>query len=758
MLFVDGPITGSGQDLFGTTRTFNTYVHQNVNYMIDGSRPMFSLQNSSLPWEPVGAIWTVDGLGATPIDNRDFSIQQVTSSTTNWSNPTAVSAHYNAGTVYDYFASTFQRNSIDGRGGTIISIFNVTDENEEEMDNAFWNGVGIFYGNGNQDFFSLAASLDVAAHEIGHGVTQTSANLEYIGQSGALNEHFSDVFGVMVDRNDWQLGETVVRPGTFPTGALRDMQNPNNGGTRLGHPGWQPAHMDEYQSLPNTPQGDNGGVHVNSGIVNRAFVLFANNVGKEVAEKVYYNALVNILTRSSQFIDMRLAIIQSAQQGYPNNPNIANAAADAFTAVGIVGNEGTAPQEDLTQNNGNEYVLFADKDESAIYIYTADNQPVWDPLIETNIISKPSITDDGSIFVYVDDAKHIRIILDWNTSEPRLATLSTEGIWRNAAISRDGKRLAALTDDLDNLIYVFDLDAAQGVPGLTFELVNPATVEGVNTGDVAYADVLEWDFSGEFLMYDALTQLNTQGGAVEFWDIGFVKVWDNQTNNFGDNFISKLFQSLPDNISIGNPTFAKNSPNIIAIDAFDETDDETVSVLGVNIENNDVGGIWNGTILNSPNYSIDDKQLIFNAFDQDDNAVLGVINLADDKINSLGGSAFVKISGTSLGGARLGTWFATGQRELNTPTESVLSADEGLKVYPNPFGEQLQIELEAPTAGPVRMSLFDSFGRLMQQKTEVAHLGLQTFEWPINNLPVGTYWLRLEQKGQLWGYRLVKGF
>ena len=93
--------------------------------------------------------------------------------------------------------------------------------------------------------YRFAKSLDVAAHEMSHGVIQNTANLTYQGESGALNESFADIFGILVDRNDWQLGEEVVNPNIFRTGALRDMQNPNNGGSRLGDPGYQPAHVSE---------------------------------------------------------------------------------------------------------------------------------------------------------------------------------------------------------------------------------------------------------------------------------------------------------------------------------------------------------------------------------------------------------------------------------------------------------------------------------------------------------------------------------
>lgn len=256
-------------------------------------------------------------------------------------------------------------------------------------------------------------------------------------------------------------------------------------------------------------------------------------------------------------------------------------------------------------------------------------------------------------------------------------------------------------------------------------------------------------------MYDALTQLNSQGGVVEFWDIGFVNVWDKQANDYGTNFISKLFSALPDDVSVGNPTFAKNSPFIIAMDLIDNADD-TYSILGANVETGDVGGVFSNSDINSPNYSVDDRQLIFNFKQNGASPILAVIDLEDDKINSVPNTAFVLIEGATGSGARLGTWFATGQRDLNTPTEAVFSPDGTLKVYPNPFGEQFRIEVETPQAGPLHLSLFDGFGRMVGQKTEAAGTGLQTFEWNVGNLPPGAYWLRIHQNGQQWGQRVLK--
>ena len=98
------------------------------------------------------------------------------------------------------------------------------------MDNAFWNGEFMGYGNGNQGFKPLAGALDVAGHEMTHGVIENTARLEYRNQSGALNESFADIFATLIDRDDWTLGEDVVKSNVFPSGALRSLENPTKVG------------------------------------------------------------------------------------------------------------------------------------------------------------------------------------------------------------------------------------------------------------------------------------------------------------------------------------------------------------------------------------------------------------------------------------------------------------------------------------------------------------------------------------------------
>jgi Zn-dependent metalloprotease len=235
----------------------------------------------------------------------------------------------------------------------------------------------------------LAKGLDVAGHEMTHGVIDNTANLEYLSQSGALNESYADVFGSLIDRDDWRIGEDVVNLSFFPSGALRDLQNPNNGGTSPGDNGWQPKHMNEYQNLPETPDGDNGGVHVNSGIPNRAYFLFANTVGKTNAEKVYYKALTDYLVKSSQFIDMRNAIVQSATDFFGASSAEVAAAKSAFDQVGIGSGSGGDYEGDIDLNNGTDLIVATDGSESDLYLVPPTNPSQWVKLDVPAPISRP---------------------------------------------------------------------------------------------------------------------------------------------------------------------------------------------------------------------------------------------------------------------------------------------------------------------------------------------------------------------------------
>jgi Zn-dependent metalloprotease len=220
-----------------------------------------------------------------------------------------------AGVVRDYFQGELSRNSIDNLGMTLILNvhFGVN------YMNAFWDGDEMTFGDGDGAIFvSFAKSLDVVAHELAHGVTQFTAALDYYSQSGAMNESFSDVFGAAITQYhlgqdagsaDWLVGNEIMGPTLFGE-SLRSMKMPGTAyDNALMGTDPQPSHMNNYYAGP----ADNQGVHINSGIFNRAFYLVASdNIGTQKAAQVWYHALQNLWS-TADFNDGVEVIVRSAQ-------------------------------------------------------------------------------------------------------------------------------------------------------------------------------------------------------------------------------------------------------------------------------------------------------------------------------------------------------------------------------------------------------------------------------------------------------------
>lgn len=726
---LDGPFTANAIDLKGVSRLINTYQVGSAFYMLDGSRSMFKPVSSQLPDDPAGGILTIDAKNTSPALGS-FKPAHITSSNNTWNHPAGVSAHYNAGVSYTYYEQTFNRNSINGTGGSILSFVNVADDDGGAMDNAFWNGAAMFYGNGDQAFLPLARSLDVAGHEMTHGVIQSTANLVYEKEPGALNESFADIFATMIDRDDWRIGEEVVKTSVFPSGALRDLKDPHNGGSGLGTPGWQPKHTNEQY----TGTQDNGGVHINSGIPNHAFYLFASNAGVtlEQAEQVFYHALDKYLVKSSKFLDLRYAVVQSCKDKFGAGTPLVTIAENAFNAVGIgSGNtgEGTPDdyQDDIDPNPGDDYILFTDDVKSKIYVSLPDGSNI-SILSQSQPKSKPSVTDDGELIVFIgQDKKMHLIVIDWVTGTPTESIIQNEPIWVNVAISKDGSRIAAIPDAISPFIQVFDFGLNDWED---FGLYNPTFAEGVVTSEVQYADAIEFDHSGNYLVYDAYNLITYENGNLfDYWDIGFLEVWNPGSNFFATGSVFKLFSSIPDLSAVANPTFAKNSEYVLAFDFFDGQAN-SFSILGTNLETGDVGLIYENTVLGYPNFSVYDDQLIFDAeagtfLDP----VLARIDLNPDKISGDANSAVALIND----GAR-GAWFANGDRPL-TDLDPVLD-EMNIVLTPNPgiHGFTLQ---GVPDHAMVRV--YSSLGVLVEELTNVA---AGTY-LDMNGVHPGLYWVEV---------------
>jgi Zn-dependent metalloprotease len=261
----------------------------------------------------------------------------------------AVSAHANAAAVASFLRDVLKRNNIDNQGGALVSTVNcvVVANNplgQKQWLNAFWTPVKrqMVYGQvlHGQTLRSLAVNLDVVGHEMFHGVTNDTSRLEYLNESGALNESYSDIFGILISNSDkpnikdwdFQLGENL----TANDKPLRDLSKPS----RFN----QPEHMNNFVVTTK----DFGGVHINSGIHN--FAAFKIMTARDSQQRflftptelaaIFYISLTQHLSRASGFSASRRGVTLAAQTLFRNDPEAVrnakiNAISRGFSAVGI---------------------------------------------------------------------------------------------------------------------------------------------------------------------------------------------------------------------------------------------------------------------------------------------------------------------------------------------------------------------------------------------------------------------------------------
>ncbi|MCK1992192.1 M4 family metallopeptidase [Peribacillus muralis] len=244
-----------------------------------------------------------------------------------------------SGVVRDYFKDILQRNSIDNEG--LDLILNVHYGNK--FTNAYWDGDEMVFGDGDGIIFSnFANSLDVIGHELTHGVTQFTSGLEYEGQSGALNEHLSDVFGVTIKQYhlkqtasdaDWLIGADIMGP-SLKGQALRSMKAPGTAfDNKLMGKDLQPDHMRNYYK----GERDNHGVHINSGIPNKAFYLVSMEIGTDKAALIWFEAMQHLFATANfnQFVQVVLKAAHKLVDGGKVPDTAIQSIEAAFNAVGL---------------------------------------------------------------------------------------------------------------------------------------------------------------------------------------------------------------------------------------------------------------------------------------------------------------------------------------------------------------------------------------------------------------------------------------
>ncbi|MGV8876323.1 MAG: M4 family metallopeptidase [Rhodoglobus sp.] len=254
----------------------------------------------------------------------------------------AVSQAYDGlGDTFALYWNVFGRDSIDDRSAELAATVHFS----EHYDNAFWDGSRMVFGDGDGEIFAgFTGSLSVIGHELSHGVTEVTAGLVYRDQSGALNEHISDVFGALVEQYarhqsaadaSWLIGEGIFTDQVEGS-ALRSLKAPGTAydDDVLGKDP-QPDHFANYVVTAD----DNGGVHLNSGIPNRAFWSVADALGGYAwhrAGPIWYDTLTGgTLTEHSTFAEFALATQHSAVARFGADSREHKAVVAGWTLVGI---------------------------------------------------------------------------------------------------------------------------------------------------------------------------------------------------------------------------------------------------------------------------------------------------------------------------------------------------------------------------------------------------------------------------------------
>lgn len=245
--------------------------------------------------------------------------------------------------IYDFYKSRFGRDSYDNAGSSIDVVVNVAKYNflNPMQSNAAWipEKRMLLFGAGNDKIATFINALDIVGHEYTHAVISSTSNLNYSGQTGAVNESLADTFGIFIEDEDYLLGEDVILKPINGAQSIRDMKNPKNGIT----PQPENVNSEDFkkygESCKPTVFNDSCGVHILSGIPNKAAYLIIEKLGRSKAAKIYYRAMTERLKSNSDFTDLKNQLYESCIDLTTIDNSFANSDCkyikEAFSMVGI---------------------------------------------------------------------------------------------------------------------------------------------------------------------------------------------------------------------------------------------------------------------------------------------------------------------------------------------------------------------------------------------------------------------------------------
>ena len=610
------------EDLFGDPRDLHVWQEdENLFWMIDTSKLMF-VPNLGINSER-GVIRILDAENEPPLPEdisegieipRSIEVANSQQQDEGW-DPNAVSAAYNLSEVYDYYLEQHERNSFDGRGASITAIVRFS----QDFANAFWHpGLNLLaFG----DALPFAGALDVVGHELTHGVITHSANLVYQDQPGALNEAFADIFGEMIEARtegepDWLVGTRLIPELGTP---IRNMMNPaavtfqlREGGRRRPYP----TKMSEY--VDPLVEFDNGGVHINSSIINRAFYLLAEGlegaIGLRDAERIFYRALTVHLFQYSQFIDARLACIQAAEELFGSESDQAQKVAEAFDVVEIFDAAPTPSPQRVPVFPGPDASLFVYQDVVGTFRLGRREEAQGDGVQGVQLAdavvatARPSVSRDGELAVFVNADNDLCSIRTDGEGEECLGLPDQDRPIHiySVAISPDGRLLGFIfLDELgepDNRINTIDLATGEQ---RTYELKAPS-LDGPAIDTILHARTLDFTLDGQWMVYDALNAVPFADGSQELWSVYALNL---------DTGRNLALLSPESGFQIAFPALSQTSDNFLTFDVFDESRSQS-TVYTANLHTGELSPI--ATVedgFGAPGFTGDDSALVFSQRD-----------------------------------------------------------------------------------------------------------------------------------------------
>ncbi|MGD6888226.1 M4 family metallopeptidase [Bacillus mobilis] len=335
-------LTGTGKDDLGIIRTFGISEQSNGTYALADYTRGQGIETYDVNYRDI------------TFEDRYYPGILATSTSTTFTDPKAVSAHFLATNVYDFYKDKYKRNSFDNKGKKVVSVVHAWDSGETDDPKNWSNAFSANINNVSMLIYGdpMVKAFDIAGHEFTHAVTSSESNLEFFGESGAINEALSDIMGTAIEKyiNNGEFNWTI---GEQSGSVLRNMENPSSIKFFDGVP-----YPDDYSKYSDLNGEDNEGVHFNSSIINKIAYLIAqggtqngvtvNGIGEDKMFDIFYYANTDELNMTSNFSELRIACLTVATNKYGANSIEVEAVQKAFDAAKI---KGTVKENEKTAEN-----------------------------------------------------------------------------------------------------------------------------------------------------------------------------------------------------------------------------------------------------------------------------------------------------------------------------------------------------------------------------------------------------------------------